>query len=644
MSSHGSSPNKEEQRIKALIDLLVANGHTIYYMTNTDDGPILEMGNSIVIETMKESKIEMNDMNSFEDKLKTIVKDTKQNKDVKQTTIDKSVPKMPCKMQTKSWKSAGKGRGGSREYLQTLINWLKHHRGVKLRETEPDNWPSEILPSWFEIKRISVLKTWEQHVAIRWILEGLQINPDTHYEGYNKGIKEEAVDNRDDVIESLKKLLSQLEINDISEIKEISILKTMTKLETTADIINSLNLQLVISKKYEQRHGDVKTLAMTLMKNWTFEDTDKGEKTKDKTEENIAREEETKTEKNAATQNGFRNAYFKQSYNEEKRKVNQKKPKQNSNKEGDIEHLLLKLEGITEDRNNEGSDIMETLWMKRNQIANKEVISLNILERLSVLYKTFHGKLKRNVYKLLTFLKGKPFFKSNSEINNHQEKKKSNINKEKEKEPMLPNGFIEIPTQLVHLLPPRSVQLVILGTGACLYGGVCQAVLKDQRKFKQFRTTAHLYFVKEFSNLPTHIQVNTEATFSAEQPRYTIGVGESVHEVTIESVEEWKSFLMTKESLLAYSDSDIEVLLLAHMLGRQINVVTFDQASLRKDRAMTKDFPPEHPHGWNKAEYKPDGSLSPLTEFSDQVKLGPIWILNERNHHWNLVVKRPSEI
>ena len=101
---------------------------------------------------------------------------------------------------------------------------------------------------------------------------------------------------------------------------------------------------------------------------------------------------------------------------------------------------------------------------------------------------------------------------------------------------------------------------------------------------------------------------------------------------------------MTKESLLAYSDSDIEVLLLAHMLGRQINVVTFDQASLRKDNNMIEDFPPEHPHGWNTAEYKPDGSLSPLAEFSDQVELGPIWILNERNHHWNLVVKRPSEI
>ena len=337
MSSKGSSPiirlsvlNKEEQEIKALIDSLVAKGHKIYFMTNTDDGPVLEMGNSIVIDTVKESIIEMNDMNCFEDKIKTLVKDTKQNKEVKQTCIDKSVPKMPCKMQTKSWKSAGKGRGGSREYLQNLINWLKRHRGVKLRETEPENWPSEILPSWFEIKRISVLKTWEQHVAIRWILEGLQIDPDTHYEGYTKGMREEAVDNRDDVIESLKKLLAQLEINDISETKEISILKTMNKLETTADIINSLNLKLVISKKYEQRRGDVKTLAMTLLKNWTFEDIDKAEKTEDKAEDNKVRghlkEEETKTEENAATKNGFKTAYLKQSYNE-KRKVNKKKHK-----------------------------------------------------------------------------------------------------------------------------------------------------------------------------------------------------------------------------------------------------------------------------------------------------------------------------
>ena len=134
-----------------------------------------------------------------------------------------------------------------------------------------------------------------------------------------------------DVIESLKKLLAHLEINDISETKEISILKTMNKLETTADIVNSLNLKLVISKKYEQRYGDIKTLAMILLKNWTFEDIDKGEKTDDKTEDNIVRghlkEEEAKTEKNAATKNGFKNAYFKKSYSEEKRKVNQKKHK-----------------------------------------------------------------------------------------------------------------------------------------------------------------------------------------------------------------------------------------------------------------------------------------------------------------------------
>ena len=78
------------------------------------------------------------------------------------------------------------------------------------------------------------------------------------------------------------------------------------------------------------------------------------------------------------------------------------------------------------------------------------------------------------------------------------------------------------------------------------------------------------------------------------------------------------------------------------MIGTQINVVTYDKQLIRNDHVSNPEAASEHPQGWNKIEFKPDGSIEPLLQFSDQADLDPIWIINERNQHWNLVVERPS--
>lgn len=86
-------------------------------------------------------------------------------------------------------------------------------------------------------------------------------------------------------------------------------------------------------------------------------------------------------------------------------------------------------------------------------------------------------------------------------------------------------------------------------------------------------------------------------------------------------MHEWQRFLKTEESLLAYSESEIELVLLASMIGRQINVIGYDHRNVNVNRYFPSPFVPS------------------LPEVSNDK--GILWCINYTDYHWTLVVERP---
>ena len=137
----------------------------------------------------------------------------------------------------------------------------------------------------------------------------------------------------------------------------------------------------------------------------------------------------------------------------------------------------------------------------------------------------------------------------------------------------LPSGFREIPDRHKSEFSSECAIKTIKATGGCMYAGVSFKILKDEDLYKRLRDPAqqflirvwHLMDVESFMTFPIFVTVVHKQ-------------GETSRK-ELETAEEYKQFLMRKESLTSYSESNIELQNIANLLNITIHCFTYTKTS-----------------------------------------------------------------
>ena len=126
----------------------------------------------------------------------------------------------------------------------------------------------------------------------------------------------------------------------------------------------------------------------------------------------------------------------------------------------------------------------------------------------------------------------------------------------------------------------------VASNGACFYTALAQELWGDATAWKTFRRLCHAYLLAWLSDhyrdfvigsLPLHL---------------IVGVGNDSRIETINTVDEYRQFLMTEERLLAWADPNWEMQNVCNVFGINLNIFVYGRSNPLESRQYMNSMQP----------------------------------------------------
>ena len=135
---------------------------------------------------------------------------------------------------------------------------------------------------------------------------------------------------------------------------------------------------------------------------------------------------------------------------------------------------------------------------------------------------------------------------------------------------VLPHGFRELPDQHKTYFTADSIVKNIKGTGGCGYGAVAYRIYSDEDLFIQFRIASQKFLLRAFDMMNV-------APFLCFPMEVIVKETDGFVSKYLHSIEEYKVFLSTEESLTSFSESNIELHNISNMLNIDIHCFSYGE-------------------------------------------------------------------
>ena len=135
------------------------------------------------------------------------------------------------------------------------------------------------------------------------------------------------------------------------------------------------------------------------------------------------------------------------------------------------------------------------------------------------------------------------------------------------------NSLREIPTAYRHYFPPNSIIKGVAGNGACFYTALAQELWGDASAWRRFRRLCHDYLL-------AWLQDHYLAFVNGLLPfQLMVGVGSTSYIENITTVEQYKQFLVSEASMLAWADPNWEMQNVCNIFGIDLKIFLYGRTS-----------------------------------------------------------------
>ena len=133
-----------------------------------------------------------------------------------------------------------------------------------------------------------------------------------------------------------------------------------------------------------------------------------------------------------------------------------------------------------------------------------------------------------------------------------------------------------------HLIPKDHGVYPIPGDGSCFFGSLAAHIYQDETQVSILRRLCHYFMVENW----WYFQFFIPLPFME-----TVGVGAESYRICLDTEEEFKRLFLSDDSLTCFSNSQVDIAIVANLFNMNIGVFTYGSEGLSPSWSWTSPDP-----------------------------------------------------